>query len=73
MLDRKNLIRVIKITDNDFYIGNAKNIHGRSAYICRDEKCFARCKKIKGFEHSFKSNSASKIYKELENGFKKIL
>ena len=73
MLDRKNLIRVTKISDNDFYIGNAKSIQGRSAYICRDEKCFERSRKIKGFEHSFKSNAASKIYKDLENEFKKIL
>lgn len=78
MLDRKNLFRIIRISETGFYIckqdKNKKEnkIHGRSAYMCRSMNCFERSKKIKAFEHSFKSSQAKIIYEELFNELKKI-
>lgn len=73
MLDRKNLIRVVRISENNYCVDRKNKFQGRSAYICKVKNCFERSKKIRGFEHSFKSKFACEIYKELENEFKKIL
>jgi len=79
ILDRKNLVRIIKISETEFYICKNINksikenkIHGRSAYICKTIECFERSKKIKAFEHSFKSGQAKIIYEELFNELKKF-
>ena len=79
MLDRKDLFRVIRVSEDEFYLCDQdkdikkNSIHGRSAYMCKSMECFSRSKKIKAFEHSFKSNRAQKVYSDLLYELKKVL
>lgn len=78
MFDRKNLLRVIKTHENNFYLClNGKNKYeGRSAYICKNKNCFLMSKKRKGFEHSLKLKKrdvVEKIYTDVENLIETLL
>jgi Predicted nucleic-acid-binding protein implicated in transcription termination len=73
MFDKKNLIRIAKISPNKFCIDHTGKINSRGSYLCKSMECLRKSKKKKGFERSFKSKSICVIYKELEDEFKKIL
>lgn len=78
MLDRKSLLRIVKTSENNFYlcIDYKNKYEGRSAYICLNKNCFLVSKKRKGFEHSFKLKKrdvAEKIYTDIEKLLETLL
>ncbi len=66
MKPKKELIRVLRTTEEEFVLDTTGKKNGRGAYICNSKQCFLKAKKNKGLERSFKQAIPEEIYDRLE-------
>ena len=66
MIDKNDLIRVIRTKENDISIDITGKKNGRGAYVCNSSECLKKAIKSRGLERSFKVSIPQDIYTELE-------
>ena len=66
MIDKKDLIRVIRTKENDISIDITGKKNGRGAYVCNSSECLKKAIKSRGLERSFKVSIPQDVYTELE-------
>ena len=66
MKDKRQLIRIVKISDGAFRLDPTLKQAGRGAYVCNNKSCFDQSRKKRGFERSFKSRVPQEIYENLQ-------
>lgn len=66
MKPKKELVRVIKTTDDRIVIDATGRMNGRGAYICHSSECLKRAIKTKAIERSLGSSVSDSIYDELK-------
>lgn len=54
--DKKTLLRVICTQTGEILPDPSGRAPGRGAYICRDDKCFAKATKKRAFDRAFKKS-----------------
>lgn len=67
MKEKRQLIRVVRTDENQYYMDLTGRMSGRGAYICKNIECFEKAFKSKGLERSFKSAIPKDIYEKLRN------
>lgn len=67
MKEKRQLIRVVRTDENQYYMDLTGKMSGRGAYICKNIECFEKAFKSKGLERSFKSAIPKDIYEKLRN------
>lgn len=72
MKSKKEMIRVIRTSENEFLLDATGKKNGRGAYICSNEECLAKAIKSKGLERSFKQSIPKEVYETLEKEMKEI-
>lgn len=72
MKDKKELLRVIKTSDDEILLDVTGKKNGRGAYICQSISCFQKAKKSKALERSLKIAIPAEIYDELEKELEKL-
>ena len=65
MKSKKEMIRVIRTGEQEFFLDATGRKNGRGAYICPNPECLKKAKKNKGLERSFKMAVDSAVYDEL--------
>lgn len=70
MKNKKNLIRVVKTQDDEFFIDSTGKKNGRGAYICPSKECLEKAIKNKGLERSFQVKIPDEVYEQLKEGLK---
>ena len=65
MKQKDQLIRVVKNKENEIFIDESKKADGRGAYVCNEQECLNKLKKVKGLNKAFKGNVPEEIYEEL--------
>ena len=66
MKSKKEMIRVLKTSEEEFVLDATGKKNGRGAYICPSKECFAKAVKCKGLERSFKHSIPKEVYEKLE-------
>ena len=66
MKSKKEMMRVLKTTENDFELDTTGKKNGRGAYLCFSKECFEKAVKGKGLEKSFKQSIPKDVYEKLE-------
>lgn len=66
MKSKKELIRVLKTTEDEIVIDATGRKNGRGAYICPSIECFKKAVKSKGLERSLKMAIPKEVYEALE-------
>ena len=66
MRNKKEMMRVLKTTDDEFVIDISGKQNGRGAYLCQSKECFTKAVKNKGLERSFKQSIPKDVYEKLE-------
>ena len=61
MKNKKEMIRVIRTSEQEFVLDATGKKNGRGAYICPNRECLSQAIKSKGLERSFK------LEKEMEH------
>ena len=69
MKAKRELIRVIKTSDNQVLVDATGKKNGRGAYLCMNRDCLVKARKNKGLERSFKMNIPQEVYENLEKEF----
>ncbi len=65
MIEKKDMIRVIKTKENIIRIDATGKANGRGAYLHKQKECFDSAMKSKGLERSFKMSIPSDVYEKL--------
>lgn len=66
MKSKKEMMRVIKTSDDEFLLDATGRKNGRGAYLCPDRECLKKAIKSKGLERSFKQSIPEEVYQALE-------
>ena len=66
MKSKKEMIRVLKKTEDEIVIDATGRKNGRGAYICPSMECFKKAVKSKGLERSLKMAIPKEVYEALE-------
>ena len=66
MKSKKEMIRVLKTSEEEFVLDATGKKNGRGAYICPSKECFTKAVKSKGLERSFKHAIPKEVYEKLE-------
>ena len=66
MKDKRELMRVLKTTENEITIDTTGKKNGRGAYLCKNEECLKKLRKTKGLERSLKIAIPQEVYDKLE-------
>ena len=62
---KKELLRIVKSSENDISIDTTGKKHGRGAYICKNEKCLDMAIKNKRLSREFEMAIPADIYDKL--------
>ena len=66
MKNKKEMIRVLKTTDNEIVLDTTGKKNGRGAYLCFSKECLKNAMKSKGLERSLKMPIPHEVYESLE-------
>lgn len=66
MKSKKEMLRVLKTSENEFVLDATGRKNGRGAYLCFSKDCLAKAIKNKGLEKSFKQAIPQDVYDNLE-------
>lgn len=65
MKNKKELLRILKTTENEIILDSTGRKNGRGAYVCPTHECLEAAIRNKGLERSFKMRIAPEIYDKL--------
>lgn len=66
MKNKKEMIRVLKTSEDEIILDATGRKNGRGAYLCPSMECFKKAVKSKGLERSFKMAIPKEVYETLE-------
>lgn len=66
MKPKKELIRVLKTTEEEIVLDKTGKKNGRGAYLCNSLECFQQARKTRGLERSLQIKIPDEIYETLE-------
>lgn len=72
MKNKKEMMRVVRTSDNEFVLDVTGKKNGRGAYICNSEACLSMAIKNRGLEKSFKQAIPNEVYEGLEKEMKSL-
>lgn len=72
MKNKKEMIRVIRTSDQEFLLDATGKKNGRGAYLCPDKECLRKAIKNKGLERSFRQAIPQEVYDTLEKEMNKL-
>ena len=71
MVDKRDLIRIIKTKEGEYMLDITLKANGRGAYICKNPDCFAKMIKAKALNKAFKENIPSEVYDKIQGEYDK--
>ena len=69
MKNKREMIRVIKTSENEIILDATGKKNGRGAYLCISRECIKKARKNKGLERSFKMSIPNEVYDSLEKEY----
>ncbi|MEG2522486.1 MAG: YlxR family protein [Lachnospiraceae bacterium] len=72
MKSKKEMMRVVKTTEDEIVLDATGKKNGRGAYLCISETCLNKAIRNKGLERSFKQGIPKEIYERLEKEMKSL-
>ncbi len=72
MKSKREMLRVLRTTENEIALDATGRKNGRGAYLCRSQECFQKAEKSKGLERSLKVAIPKEVYQSLEKEIEKL-
>lgn len=66
MKSKKEMIRVIKTSEDEILLDTTGKKNGRGAYLCFSDECLEKAVKNRGLERSLKLKIPNEIYENLK-------
>ena len=72
MKSKKEMIRVLKTSEDEIVLDATGRKNGRGAYLCPSMDCFKKAVKNKGLERSFNTAIPKEVYETLEKEMEQL-
>lgn len=72
MKSKKEMIRVLKTSEDEIILDATGRKNGRGAYLCPSMDCFKKAVKNRGLERSFKTAIPKEVYETLEKEMEQL-
>lgn len=72
MKSKKELMRILRTTENEIVLDTTGKKNGRGAYLCSDPECFRKAVKSRGLERALKTAVPAEVYENLEKEIEKL-
>lgn len=72
MKDKRDMLRVIKTSEDEIMLDATGKKNGRGAYVCFSPECLELAVKNKGLERSLKMKIPAEIYEDLRRELEAI-
>ena len=72
MQSKKEMMRVLKTTEDEIILDATGRKNGRGAYLCFQKSCLLQAIKNKGLERSLKMAIPKSVYENLEKEFENL-
>lgn len=72
MKSKKEMMRVLKTSEDEIVLDTTGKKNGRGAYICFSKECFEKAIKNKGLERSLKTGIPPEVYESLKKEIESI-
>ncbi len=72
MKNKKEMMRILKTTEDEIILDTTGRKNGRGAYLCFSKDCFEKAVKNKGLERSLKMNIPQSVYESLKREIENI-
>ena len=72
MKSKKEMMRVLKTTEEGIILDTTGKKNGRGAYLCKTMDCLKLARKNRGLERSFKMSIPNEVYDNLEKEFGEV-
>ena len=72
MKSKKEMIRVLKTSEDEIVLDATGRKNGRGAYLCPSMDCFKKAVKNRGLERSFKMAIPKEVYETLEKEMEQL-
>ena len=66
---KKELIRIVKNKDGQFFLDRTGKLNGRGAYICDNKDCFDKMCKKRLLNHAFEMEVSVEVYNAVAEEF----
>lgn len=66
MKSKKEMLRILRTTENEVVLDTTGRQNGRGAYLCKNGVCFQKAAKSKGIERALKMAIPREVYENLE-------
>ena len=66
MKSKKEMMRILRTTENEIVLDTTGRKNGRGAYLCKNPECFRKAVKSRGLERSLKTTIPQEVYERLE-------
>lgn len=70
MVDKRQLIRIVRSPEGVFSIDFTGKKSGRGAYVCDSDACIEKCLKQRLLNKNFKCDISPAVYEELADAYK---
>lgn len=72
MKSKKEMIRVLKTSEEEILLDATGRKNGRGAYLCQSMECLKKAAKGRGLERSFKMAIPKEVYESLEKEMEQL-
>lgn len=72
MKTKREMIRIIKTSEEEIVLDTTGKKNGRGAYICPNSACLEKARKSRGLERSLKTAIPQEIYEQLGEEMKEL-
>lgn len=72
MKSKKEMMRILRTTENEIVLDTIGKKNGRGAYLCANPECFRKAAKSKGLERALKTAVPAEVYENLEKEIEKF-
>lgn len=72
MKSKREMIRILRTTENGIVLDATGKKNGRGAYLCGSEDCFQKAMKSKGLERALKTPIPGEVYESLKKEIEKL-
>ena len=72
MKNKKDMVRILRTTENEIVLDATGRKNGRGAYLCFSKECLQKAIKNRGLERSLKMQIPKEVYGQLEEEMENI-
>lgn len=69
MKPKRDLIRIVRVSESDIRLDTTGKLNGRGAYICKNKECFCKVRKTNALSRAFETKVTDELYSSLEREF----